>query len=77
MGKVTATKKQKRARARNYFKMVIAGLPKPIDGSVLSLQEKESWLEILRLRQEIIKDMKRSDMLVNKRWKEEDDRSNE
>lgn len=46
--------KQELAQKRNYFKMVLMGLYKPVDTNALSEREKEKWLLILKIKDELL-----------------------
>ena len=47
--------KQQIAQRRNYFKFVLAGMPKPIDKRVLTATELSWWETMLTARNEILK----------------------
>jgi len=49
-----ATEKQKLAKARNYFKYVIAGLYKSVQLDKLTPKEVELWDKICRAREELL-----------------------
>ncbi len=46
--------KQQIAQKRNYFKFVLAGMKKPIDISVLTLEEQCFYNNLLEYRQKLI-----------------------
>lgn len=48
--------KRELAQKRNYFKFVLTGLPKPIDKTVLTVEEQSWWETILAARTELLKE---------------------